>query len=1017
MSAPDALFGRDNEVATLRSSFERMMQAKHGDATTLDSKFSSFGFLNSRIDKELVLIQGSSGVGKSSLAASIKNEVNALENGLFVEGKFDQMANNEPYTGVANAFGTICQALQSSQKESVAAVGRMISNDLQSEVQTLLPLIPGLKAIIHTYYNVRRGPIRDHNKHRLENSQERFKNAFQRLSRALNAAFSPIVLVLDDLQWADMSSLQVIDYLVSDMQNSNRLMIIGCYRPEDVLERGVLPSSIENLKAKQFKVGFNVAEIELNNFQGDHVNEMIMSMMSIECQSVTRDLAEICYKKTFGNPFFVMQFMTMLENEALLKYNPSSMEWTFNVDEIEKATKFTSNVVELLQARMKKMPETVQLLLQTMEIIWKEHGTRASKSKENVDVSNLLTAAEDEGFIEKHSYNGFRFVHDKIQEAAMHLSNRVKSASIGKTLMSALNAEELEDELFDVVDLINRGNVATRPELAALNCRAAEKARSLASFHSARSYVEIGAAMLPRDHWTTHRDLTLELYTMGAEAELAEGDLLAAAVYCNAVFQHEDCSVLEKVPLRMAVINMLYSGDSKRKQKALEMCLNLLQELDYKLIYSKSLLPFQTICAVVKTVKATKRKLGKNGLNESIGVMSDPRHLVIMELLAKIANLSYHLELIFLNSLVTCHLVLNTLKYGVSHLSGFGLVIVGVLARLLLKENFSTALALAESALSTHDGIGTFNEGRTIWNAYALCLSWSTKLEDCVPKLQQAQMYCMRDGDIEHAMWSLSGEIWIAYMMGRPLPSLQRDCAVIVSHMEEHRQSEVAAFVKMIWQTALNFTTCQGRLLELDGTVYSKSDYPEAASPHLGAAHFMEGELIFFSGFFAAAERSIKHGSLHEKLSPAIFTGMLEKFHRGVALYALARQRRKRRYRKRAFKIRGEVKQWVEDGNPNVEHYDLLLDAEHASLNRRTYDEADAFYQKAIKAAAALKHLMHQGLFHERYAHFLLQIQWDKAGSIHQLSESIRHYEEWGAVGKVLQLKQEIRMLASEAGR
>ncbi|CAJ1932398.1 unnamed protein product [Cylindrotheca closterium] len=930
----------------------------------------------------------------------------------------------------------------------------MISNDLRDEVQTLLPLIPELKEIIK-YQNARRSTIRDGIRQRQENSQERFKNAFRQLSRALNAAFSPIVLVLDDLQWADMSSLQVIDYLVSDMQNPNRLMVIGCYRSEDVSR------AIEELKTRQLSCPFHVTEIELGNCQVDHVHEMIMSILSTESQSITQDLAAICYRRTVGNPFFVTQFMIILQNEALLTftqdlaaicyrrtvgnpffvtqfmiilqnealltYNPSSIKWEFNVDEAEKATKFTSNVVDLLRARMKKMPAKVQLLLQyaacigtcfsqkTIEIVWREHGNIGPE--ENADLSNLRNTVHDTGFIEKKGRNGFRFVHDKIQEAAMSLSDRVNSSFIGKTLMFALNAEKLEDELFDEVDLINRGDVATRPELAALNLRAAEKARNLASFQSARSYVEFGAAMLPRNHWKTHRDLTLALYTLGAEAELAEGYLRAAAVYCNAVFQQKDCTAMEKAPLRMAVINMLYSGDSNMKQKALDLCLDLLKELDYTLIYSNSLLPIQTLYYVVKTVKTlyyvvktvktTKKKLAE----KSVGVMTNPRHLLIMELLSKIANLSYHLELLFLNSLATCHLVLNTLKFGGSHLSGFGLVIAGVLARVLLKEDFSTALAFTESALSIQKSIGTFNEGRTTWNAYALCLSWSTTFEKCRPKLKEAQIYCMRDGDTEHAMWSLSGEAWLSYMMGKPLPRLQRDCAVIVAHIEEHRQPEVAAFVKMIWQTAIKLTTCQGRFLELDGSVYSKKEYPKAASPHLGAAHFMEGELIFFSSFLTAAERAIEYGDLHEKLSPAIFTGMLEKFHRGVALYAMTRQLRKRRYRKRAYKIRKVIKQWVEDGNPNVIHYDLLLDAEHASLHKKTYDEADEFYQKAIKAATELNHPMHQGLFHERYADFLLRIQWNKDGAIHHFSKSIQYYDEWGAVGKVQQLKQEMHAL------
>jgi len=355
------LFGRDQEAATLQTCFMRMMD-KERASFEFNSKFSHT-FTNSTVPKEFIFIKGQSGVGKSTLAASLEKDVSAVEHGLFVKGKFDLMASTEPFSGIAKAFGKICKKLRSSPEEWAGAVCKMISCDFREEMQALLPLIPDLKEIVNSHASQIRAPMKIHKVIRpVQNGTEQLKHAFRLLVRALNAAFTPIVLVLDDLQWADLSSLHVIDYLVSDKQNANRLMIIGCYRSEAVLGKSNLSSLITTLEEKKNNYGFNVTEIALDSCQVDHVNKMIMSIMAIEDEKETEELAETCYRRTLGNPFFVMQFMAMLENEGLVSYDES--KWVWNVDEIERRTKNTKDVFALLQARMRKLPEDAQLLLQ-----------------------------------------------------------------------------------------------------------------------------------------------------------------------------------------------------------------------------------------------------------------------------------------------------------------------------------------------------------------------------------------------------------------------------------------------------------------------------------------------------------------------------------------------------------------------------------------------------------------------------------------------------------------------------
>jgi histidine kinase len=196
-----------------------------------------------------------------------------------------------------------------------------------------------------------------------------------------------MIMVLDDLQWADVSSLEVIDFLISDMQNPNPLMIIGSYRSSEVDENSILFNKIRTLDEKKAGFGINIMDVELGSCQIDDVNKIIMAMMSIDDEDLTRrGLTEVCFKRTLGNPFFLIEFMVLLQSEGLVTYNLGLMKWVWDEEEIDNATMSAANVVGLLRARIRKLPQKVQLLLQyaaclgssfsvsMLELIWKKHA-------------------------------------------------------------------------------------------------------------------------------------------------------------------------------------------------------------------------------------------------------------------------------------------------------------------------------------------------------------------------------------------------------------------------------------------------------------------------------------------------------------------------------------------------------------------------------------------------------------------------------------------------------------------
>jgi len=135
---------------------------------------------------------------------------------------------------------------------------------------------------------------------------ERFKYAFRVLTRLLCAHFSPLVLILDDLQWADTASLQTIDFLLSDTENTKGLVIIGLYRSNEVNDSHQLSQTLNVLESKGATLGVNITSMDIQSLDGNDINRIIMAMLGIDDDGLTTGLAEICHRRTLGNPFFCL---------------------------------------------------------------------------------------------------------------------------------------------------------------------------------------------------------------------------------------------------------------------------------------------------------------------------------------------------------------------------------------------------------------------------------------------------------------------------------------------------------------------------------------------------------------------------------------------------------------------------------------------------------------------------------------------------------------------------------------
>lgn len=690
------LIGRNTERDCLKQCYRRMM----GDGEVASNKSSNKNRRNSnescctgggsmgegnhktKRGRELIFIQGPSGVGKTKMANSLKQDVAKEKCGLFVNGKFDMSYSEEPYSGIAQAFGQICIAIKKHQvkrkRQNSLVEGASpntgatkqydfaseLISSLGNEVHLLVELIPQLEMCLPDLSEEAPEPVYD-----ADAGRNRWAFAFRVLMRAMASCFSPIVILLDDLQWADASSLEVIESLISDEANLNALMIIGCFRPEEVGEDHYLADTERRLenKAEADKYSFSITSFELENFTEDDTQEMIMELLSDDDEVHSRGLALISHERTMGNPYFLIAFLGKLEEDGLIEFQFSLLQWMWNEDDISFKTLSTTNIVDLLQRQMKKLPRNVQLLMQyvaclgsttklsTLEVLWENHAVEVL-GKKSEDLSRLFAELDDANFIEYRGVKSFRFVHNEVKAAALSLTIEDVASfqfEVGSCLHDEFGVDGLDELLFDVADLMNKGSLETSIELAILNLKAAEKANEMAAFSSALIYASKGIKLLPLDKWSSFHETTLRLYTLGAELAYALRRRKIFDKFCNEVLSQERCSEMEKLPIKVTKCLKLHTMDCNTNE-SIDLCLDVLAELGSPR-WNVAVISMGASVPLFRAIEAAKAVSKEE--YQALQKMEDPKLLGVVHLLVRLTNIAHASEKPVIVALCTTQIV------------------------------------------------------------------------------------------------------------------------------------------------------------------------------------------------------------------------------------------------------------------------------------------------------------------------------------------------------------------------
>jgi predicted ATPase/signal transduction histidine kinase len=501
---PQRLYGRAAQVATLLQGLKRVAQAGR---------------------PELILVRGYSGIGKSSVVHELHKPV-VQQRGFFLSGKFDQFQQDIPYATLAQAIRGLTQQLLAGTDEELARWREHLGKEWEGHGQVLVDVVPQLELVAGKQPPVPELPPAE--------ARQRFNRVFRKFLGVFATPEHPLVVFLDDLQWADLASLQLIQHLLTHPETPP-LLLIGAYRDNEVSPSHPLVLAL----AEMHKAGAWTSDVHLEPLSLEDVRQLVADTLSGAEEEVVQQLAALAREKTGGNPFFLLQFLLTLNQDGLLVRTPEG-SWRWDAEGV-RTRGYSDNVADFLVGKLRQLPARAQHLLRLAACVGNSFSLRVLRSisgmAEASEVEAGLELALQEGLLARTGLEQYRFLHDRIQQAAHALipaeERRAIHLNIGRLLLEGLSPEEVQAQLFDVLSLLNTGaelisDGAERLRIARLNTEAGLRAQASTAFRSAATYFAMALQLFPPDPWAADPRLAFKLRLNQATCEFMSGNAAEA---------------------------------------------------------------------------------------------------------------------------------------------------------------------------------------------------------------------------------------------------------------------------------------------------------------------------------------------------------------------------------------------------------------------------------------------------------------------------------------------------------
>ena len=991
LQIPQKLYGRETEIETLLKGFEQVS----GGAC------------------KMVRVTGPAGIGKSVLVREVQNAI--LQNlaqsqkRYFISGKFDQLKKSVPYAPLIQAFMQLIRQILTESDARVSIWKEKLLKALGPNGQVMIEVIPELELIIGSQPEVPiLGPAENVN---------RFNYVFENFVNTFAAKEHPLVIFLDDLQWADAASLKLIEMFIT--VKAEYLYLIGAYRDNEVDSIHPLMLTMEEIE----KSGAEVENILLQLLNMSHVNQLIAETCACDFER-SKPLADLCFAKTRGNPFFLNQFIHSLYRENLIHFNGTEGIWQWDEAKIRQAD-ITDNVVDLMISKIQKLSgNTGHLLsvaacmgnrfdLNTLSIVY---GKPVQETAEDLLAALreelILPVDESYKYVSDHGDLSpvYRFLHDRVQQAAYSLIEEKKRPEvhlkIGRELLKTIPEEDLEEHIFTIADQLNlcselMTDETEREKLARLNLLADKKAKLSAAYDPAFDYLKSGIRMLTENCWQVQYELTLSLHEEAAEAAFLFRDFEAVENLAETVLQQAK-TVLDKIKVYEVKIQA-YSSQHKPLD-AVKTGLHVLELLGVR--FPKKPNKMHVLFAYLRTKLALVGKKPDSLIN--LREMTDPYSLASSRIMTSM-SVSLYACAPKLVPLVAFKGLNLSVKNGNTSTSIFfyniyGLVLCGVIGD--IKSGFEFG-KLALQLLKKLNAESLEARIQFIFNIFIK--HWTYHIRETLKPLKIGFQKGLETGDLENASLSAFFYSYYSYFAGIELSEIEQKMSTYNDAINKLKQEAHLQYNQRVWQIVLNLKGYNESPTIITGDVCNENEMLEFYQKENDIAGIYGQYLdkLILCYLFHQYDQAIENAAsadAEKVLGGHISMITIPIFHFydslvHLALFSEAPKTKQKSTLRKVSKNQKKMKKWAHHAPMNHLHKWQMVEAERARVLGKD-QQAIAFYDQAIAGAKENQYIQEEALANEVAARFYLEK--GKTDTARKYMKQARYcYDHWGAKAKV----------------
>ncbi|MBE9226841.1 AAA family ATPase [Phormidium sp. LEGE 05292] len=1001
---PEKLYGREREVQTLLQAFEnRVAQG----------------------NPEILLVAGFSGIGKTAVVNEIHKPI-VRSKGYFIKGKFDQFNRNIPLSGWVEVFRELTKQLLIESSEKLQLWKTKIIAALGENAQVIIEVIPELEQIIGSQPAVAELSGNA--------AQNRFNLLFCKFVFVFATQEHPLVIFLDDLQWADSASLNLLQILGSESE-TRYLLLMGAYRDNEVNPAHPLPLNLEAIK----KTGITLQTLTLTPLSHSSINHLIADALNCPTE-LASPLTEWVYQKTKGNPFFTNQFLKYLHEEGMITFDFERNCWQCDLAQV-RTLSITDDVVEFMAFKLQNLPELTQQLLKIAACI----GNSFDLNTLSIVAENSLEAtacnlwfALQEGVIlpindvykffqDRSEYPPltvsnypsprYKFLHDRVQQAAYSLipdeQKQATHLKIGQLLLNNTAKPEQEEKIFEIVNQLNYGldlilNPSDRYELAQLNLIAGRKAKTATAYTTAVDYLTVGRKLINGDSWQNHYETTLNLYAESVEAAYLNTDFEQMEELAKLVLDHAR-TLLDKV--KVYEVQLSACTAQVKLKEALEMGLEVLKllgvsfptqpspgDIQHKLEATASLFIDQKIADFV-----------------NLPEMVEPDKQVALRILSSLVSPAY-MSAPALLPLIILEMVQLSVYYGNAPLSAFAYGLYGLILSGVIQE-IQRGYEFGQLALNIVDKLqANYLKTKIFYTVGAHLIHGKQHFKEAVSLLEEAYVKGLETGELETG-YSAKEISQLSYLMGGILTEVEPKIAAGSQALIHLRQEAALNYNQIVHQAVLNLLGQSENPCYFGGQVYHEEKmlpFHIEAKDRNGLHYFYFHKLIVCY-VFGEVQQAWENATQAEQYLDAV-TGMVNGpifyFYDSLIRLAIYFNEAESEQQQHLLKVQSnqeKLKKWANSAPMNFLHKFYLVEAERYRVLGETVAAIET-YDLAINGAHENNYLNEKAIANELAAKFYLSWNKEKIAQPY-LVDAYYAYAQWGAKAKVQDLEKRYTQL------